>query len=73
MKAKLEFNLPEEKEEFELACSGSAWSNIAWLMDQFLRSKVKYGEIESFTTCDAYQAARDYLWESMDDNGVNFN
>ena len=43
MKAILEFNLPEDKEEFDAASKGMDWAIIAWDMDQLLRNKLKYG------------------------------
>ncbi len=42
MKATIEFNLPEEQEEFEDATNGWKWGHAMWQLDQFLRTKVKY-------------------------------
>ena len=42
MKAILEFNLPEDDHEFEMATSGSKFHSVLWDMDQYLRSKIKY-------------------------------
>ena len=42
MKAILEFNLPEEKEEFDAASKGMDWAILAWDIDQFIRNKIKY-------------------------------
>ena len=42
MKAILEFNLPEDKEEFDAASKGMDWALIAWDMDQLLRDKLKH-------------------------------
>jgi hypothetical protein len=37
MKAKtLEFNLPEDKQDFDFATQGSDWWNVCWDMDQWL-------------------------------------
>jgi hypothetical protein len=43
MKATLEFNLPEESEEFELATNGTNISLALWKFTQFLRNLDKYG------------------------------
>lgn len=43
MKAVLEFTLPEEKEEFELASKAGLYCSALWDIGQFLRSKEKYG------------------------------
>ena len=43
MKAILEFNLPEEEEQFNVASKGMDWALIVWELDQTLRNKLKYG------------------------------
>ena len=40
MKAILEFNLPENKEEFDVASKGMDWALLAWDIDQFIRNKI---------------------------------
>jgi len=42
MKAILEFNLPEDKEEFAVASRGMDWALVAWHIDDFIRNKIKY-------------------------------
>ena len=42
MKAILEFNLPEDKEEFDVSSRGMDWALLAWDIDQFIRNKIKY-------------------------------
>ena len=42
MKAILEFNLPEDKEEFDVASKGMDWALLVWHIDQFIRNKIKY-------------------------------
>ena len=42
MKAILEFNLPEDKEEFDAASKGMDWALLAWDIDQLLRNKLKH-------------------------------
>jgi hypothetical protein len=44
MKAILEFNLPEDKVDFNLAVKGSDWWHVCWKMDQNLRTKLRYAE-----------------------------
>ena len=41
-KAILEFNLPEDNQEFLLATSGLKFWSVLWELDQSLRSKTKY-------------------------------
>ena len=42
MKAILEFNLPEDKEEFDVASKGMDWALLVWHIDQFIQNKIKY-------------------------------
>ena len=42
MKAILEFNLPEEEEQFDAANRGMDWALTLWNIDQFIRNKIKY-------------------------------
>ena len=70
MKATLSFNLPEEREEFELAQQGSSCSIVLFDLDQFLRNKIKY---ENLTELEEkiYQELRDKLHEFAHDKGVS--
>jgi hypothetical protein len=42
MKATLEYDLPDEQEEFEKAVNGGKYAYIIWELDQFLRANTKY-------------------------------
>ena len=44
MKATLEFDLPEEQEEFRVAVNGAAWQAVLQNLDQQLRGVVKHGD-----------------------------
>lgn len=71
MKAILEFNLPEEQGEFELASqAGSIWC-VIWELNQFLRSKLKY-ESEKYTEeqLKIYSEIREKLFELREQNNV---
>lgn len=62
MKAILEFNLPEEQEQFEDAINGSKWSHAMWALDQFLRTKVKYASDDAHEEAiNAFEEAREEL------------
>lgn len=43
-KATLEFNLPEEQDEFNTACRAGDYKAALFEFDQKLRSKCKYGD-----------------------------
>lgn len=74
MKAVLEFNLPEDQQEFELATKGMKFWSILWDLDQSLRSKTKYASDDlPQDKYDAYQEIRDELRELMSENMISFD
>jgi hypothetical protein len=64
MKATLEFNLPEDQEDFNYATNGFNYYHALWEMDQWLRSEYKYNGKE-----DMYEV-REKLREIITDNNV---
>lgn len=44
MKATLEFNLPDDQHEFDLAVNGIKWMSFALQFEQYLRGEWKYNE-----------------------------
>ena len=74
MKATLEFNLPEDKQDFDFATQGSDWWNVCWDMDQWLRGQMKYpsGDM-SDDTYRALEECREKLREIIDDNNLNLD
>ena len=74
MKAILEFNLPDDQQEYDLANSGLSFWNVLWELDQELRTKTKYASDDlSKDKYDAYQEIRDLLHELMSENNVNLD
>ena len=74
MKAKLEFNLPDDQQDFTLAVNAMNFWHVLWEMDQYLRSKTKYAPDDlSEDKYDAYQEVRDKLFELMSENNINFD
>ena len=49
MKAVLEFDLPEEQEEYKLHMEGPKYSLVLYDLDNFLRNKYKYEDQETIT------------------------
>ena len=45
MKAILEFELPEDKEHFDVASRSMDWALVVWDMDQIMHKKIKYAEL----------------------------
>ena len=52
MKAILEFELPEDKEEFDAASKGMDWAILAWDIEEYIRNRLKY-QIEKLDTSSA--------------------
>lgn len=73
MKAILEFDLTEEREDFEQACNGHKYYGVLWEFDQHLRAKIKYDEKLSEEVHDTYQTIREKLREFMSDSDLSFH
>ena len=72
MKAILEFNLPEDKQEFDFATQGSDWWNVCWTLDQELRSKMKYGNL-SQNDYEIYEKIREELRGFIEEQGLDLD
>ena len=74
MKATLEFNLPEDKQDFDFATQGSDWWNVCWEMDQWLRGNTKHAP-DSMPEDEykAYERCRDQLRELISENNLNID
>lgn len=70
MKAILEFNLPEDKSDFNLAVKGSDWWYVCWKLDQELRSKMKYGNL-SQNDYEIYERIREELRGLIAQSGLD--
>ena len=64
MKAALFFRLPEEADEHDMALKGASYRYALDEMDNFLRGKLKYQELDPAAHA-AFQEARSYLNELM--------
>ena len=68
MKAILEFNLPEDKEEFAVASRGMDWALVAWHIDDFIRNKIKYEQDRD----GVLQLVRDKLNCLIEEKGLQY-
>ena len=68
MKAILEFNLPEEEEQFNAANRGMDWALLVWHIDQFIRNKIKYEQDRD----GALQLVRNELTFQMEEKGLQY-
>ena len=69
-KAILEFNLPEEQAEFDLAVAGGKLSSVLEDIRNAIRSALKHGDLNAGET-KAYEAVQTCLFESVNDNEVS--
>ena len=67
MKAILEFNLPEDNQEFELHTKALKMYSTLWDFDVWLRAEIKYNNQEQ------YEPVREKLRELMNENRIDFD
>jgi hypothetical protein len=73
MKAILEFDLNEERAEFELVVNANKWYCIAWDIDQELRRRTKYAsDDDDEKVVEALYKFRETVGEIISKYGVNF-
>jgi hypothetical protein len=63
MKAILEFNLPEDNQEFEYAKNGILYSIVLEELDNWLRNKYKYEDQETITIDEVRAKLRELMNE----------
>ena len=74
MKAILEFNLPDDQQDFNLAANAMKFWDVLYELDQELRSKTKYAPDDlPQDKYDAYQEVRDLLYELMSNNRISLD
>lgn len=70
MKAKLEFNLPDEQIEFDDAINGGKWKQVVWEIQQFLRKQIKYNDKVTEEQYQAYRIVQDELCNKIAEYGL---
>ena len=74
MKAILEFNLPDDQQDFNLAVNAMKFWDVLYELDQELRSKTKYAPDDlPQDKYDTYQEVRDLLYELMSNNSISLD
>lgn len=69
MKAILEFNLPDDKEEYEMTVSAMKYFTVIWEMKQELRKKIKYSEL-SEAEYEAYEKIQEFFVELLNTSDI---
>ena len=74
MKAILEFELPDDKVEFEASTKSMDWAILAWDIDQYIRSRLKYqsDKLDTSSAKEELEFLRNQLHEMMEENGLQF-
>jgi hypothetical protein len=70
MKAILEFNLPEDSEDFDLAKNGPKYKLILDELDNYLRAKLKYEDLPD-DVYDELSRTREKLNELCQENNLS--
>jgi len=74
MKAILEFNLPEDNQDFQLASNAMKFWSVLYELDQDLRAKTKYASDDlPQDKYDAYEEIRDNLYELMRNENISLD
>jgi hypothetical protein len=71
MKATLEFNLPEEAQEFRTAINGWKFKSVLNEINDDLRSKIKWQDDMPDEVRQALQAVRDDMYQRLSEHNIN--
>ena len=74
MKAILEFELPEDQEQYEMANNASKMYMALWDIKQLLRSKLKYNpDGLNDEQLEQWEAMRGEFFDILDNNDLKLN
>lgn len=73
MKAILEFNLPEDNEEFQMAANASGWKHVVSIVANHLRNQLKYGGNLSTESVHSLTAIRNELNIALEENNISLD
>jgi hypothetical protein len=65
MKATLEFDLPEERDEFEITTKAIDYRNVIVELNEWLRREIKYNDKNE------YEIVRERLWNLLKDYEIS--
>ena len=73
MRATLEFELPEDHENYRQAADGMNWANAMWGLEQFIRTETKYKSEEySEDELNVYRVMRDKINDLMNEYNLRY-
>lgn len=70
MKATLTFNLPKEKDEFEIAVDATKYFSSIFDIVQWFRNKLKYEDLTEEQEKN-FKEAQDAIWEILDQREIS--
>ncbi len=73
MEAILKFNLPEEKDNFEIAVKAQSMHSALWEFNQFIRADLKYNDKLTAKQRELAETYRDKFIEILNDNNINLS
>jgi len=74
MKAIIEFNLPEDRDEYQMANDASKMYLALWDIKQLLRSKLKYNpDGLNSKELEQWEAMRGEFFDILDNNDLKLN
>jgi len=73
MTARLEFNLPDERYEFECAVNAEKWRSVALELDERLRTLIKYSENNGTLDIPTVESIRRELHNLLIDQNLSFS
>ena len=72
-KVTIQFDTIEEQEDIRDALDGYKWRMVAWELDQFLRSEMKYNEKLSNLEYEFAEKTREQIREILKDYSLNLD
>ena len=72
MEATLQFNLPDDEEQFNVAVKSMDWALLAWDVDQIIRTLLKYHSDEYKTGELALKHIQEEIRDLMEEKGLQF-
>jgi len=72
MEATLQFNLPDDEEQFNVAVKSMEWALLVWDVDQIIRTLLKYHSGEYETGVLALEHMQEEIRNLMEEKGLQF-
>jgi hypothetical protein len=72
MEATLQFNLPDDEEQFNVAVKSMDWALLAWDVDQIIRNLLKNHSEEYKTGELALEHIQEEIRDLMEEKGLQF-